>query len=175
MNTKLVCYRMNGDIETTTEIRVGTKFKHNGQYVELVSLTRGRTPGKSGKVYIRDHEGKTGEYYDHLFGLSVKLVQQEPGQDRSFAMSEACAILRKQINAFRSDVGQHSRAPSTTPRSSLKRKYNRIRGNFVFLLELNDYEELPDAKIRGEVDRCELIVEGIYENARFAAQMNKRN
>lgn len=59
------------------EVHAGeTIMKPNGEKAEFLRATRARTPGKSGKVYIRwvGPDGHTGEYYDRTFDLHVKEV-----------------------------------------------------------------------------------------------------
>ena len=138
-------------------------YSNSGERAELLKLTRWRMPGKSGVVYVQwidKGEKPCGEYYDHFFGLSVKLVP--PDDDRSIRMSEACEQLQQMITAFKNNVNTHSRQPSVVSRFDLKQEYQRISAIFAFLLRMNGYNELPDEKLREEVIRCEMIIDAMY-------------
>ena len=138
-------------------------YSNSGERAELLKLTRWQMPGKSGKVYVQwiDKNGKPcAEYYDHVFGLSVKLVPPDP--DRSIRMSEACEQLQQMITAFKNNVSTHSRQPSVVSRADLKQENQRISAIFAFLLRINGYNELPDEKLREEVIRCEMIIDAMY-------------
>lgn len=149
---------------TKDKVAIGsTVYSNSGERAELLKLTRWQMPGKSGKVYVRWidlRDRPCGEYYDHVFGLNVKLENAD--EDRSIKMSDACEQLQQMITAFKNMVGTHARHPSQVSKADCKREYNRIASVFGFLLRMNGYNELPDKKIREEVDRCELIIEGMY-------------
>ena len=60
------------------EVHAGeTILGHRNQKAEFLRATVARTPGKSGKIFIRwlGPDGNTGEYYDRTFDLYVKEVE----------------------------------------------------------------------------------------------------
>ena len=62
------------------EVRAGeTILGHRNQKAEFLRPTLARTPGKSGKIFIRwpGPDGHTGEYYDRTFDLHVKEVEND--------------------------------------------------------------------------------------------------
>ena len=138
-----------------------TVADHQGQKAELLKLTRWQMQGRSGKVYVRwINSGHAGEYYDRVFGLTVKLV---PAGDVTsmFSLDALCQELRFKINAFHASVRTRSHHPSMVSRADLKRDMADIRSVYAFLVRMNGYRELP-SDIEKEVVRCEMIVKAMY-------------
>lgn len=138
-----------------------TVTDHHGQKAELLKLSRWEMPGKSGKVYVRWLDSGTAcEYYDGVFGLSVKLIKAS--DDPSFKLSELSKELLFKINAFKASVRTRSHHPSMVSRAALKRNLQNIQAVYAFLIRMNQYQELPDDEIRKEVIQCEIIIEAMY-------------
>lgn len=69
-----VTTRQNGDYVVSGDIV--TDFR--GNRAEFLAATRAQSPGKSGKVLVRwldgPGTGNSAEYYDMVFGLTVKEI-----------------------------------------------------------------------------------------------------
>lgn len=138
-----------------------TVTDHQGQKAELLKLTRWQMQGRSGKVYVRWVNSKqAGEYYDGVFGLTVKLVPVEDSTP-TFSLDDLVREFRFKINAFHASVRTRSHHPSMVSRADLKRDMQNLQAIHAFLVRMNGYRELPD-EIEKEVVRCEMIVEAMY-------------
>lgn len=66
---------------TNDVVAIGsTIYSNAGECAELLKLTRVQTLGKSGKVRVRwidSWDTRIREYYDHVFGLDVRLKESE--------------------------------------------------------------------------------------------------
>lgn len=135
-----------------------------GRKAELLKLTRWQMQGRSGKVFVRwIDSGASGEYYDGVFRLSVKLVRADD-KTPTFSLDDLCRELRFKINAFHASVRTRSHHPSMVSRADLKRDMQDIRAIYAFLVRMNGYRVLPD-DIEKEVVKCEMIVEAMYTKA----------
>lgn len=139
-----------------------TVINNAGIPAELLKLTRWGMPGKSGKVFVRwPQNGTSGEYYDSVFGLTVKLTEAD--RDQSIKISTMINELKIMIRAFHSSVRTNSNHPTFVSRADLKRECQRITSVYGFILKLNGYQKLPgDDEIEKEVVRCEMIIEAMY-------------
>jgi len=158
----MVSYDMQALDSKGNVVGIGsTLTNEHGEKAELLKLTRWQMQGRSGKVYVRWlSNGNTGEYYDGVFDLSVKLVRADNATP-TFSLDDLVGQLRYKINAFHSSVRTQSHHPSMVSRADLKQDMQNIKAIYAFLVAMNGYRELPD-NIEKEVFRCESIVEAMY-------------
>lgn len=149
-------YDVDGNV-----VGIGSTVRDSdGQPAELLKLTRWQMQGRSGKVLVRwINSGQSGEYYDKVFGLTVKMVPEN--LNPSFTMKEMTNELQFLVNAFHASVRTRANHPSMVSRANLKRDMLAIRAIYAFLVRLNGYRELPDS-MQKEVIQCEMIIEAMY-------------